>query len=67
MQRRWIGRGDRALAVCSKGCKSGRFKAFLTFEQDMHQHIHKENNVLFPRAIELERIRVASNSSNLLK
>lgn len=41
--------------------------ALLTFEQDMHQHIHKENNVLFPRAIELERIRVASNSSNLLK
>jgi regulator of cell morphogenesis and NO signaling len=23
----------------------------LNFEQDMHQHIHKENNVLFPRAI----------------
>lgn len=27
----------------------------LTFEQDMHQHIHKENNVLFPRAIALEQ------------
>jgi regulator of cell morphogenesis and NO signaling len=24
-------------------------------EQDMHQHVHKENNVLFPRALELER------------
>ena len=24
-------------------------------EADMHQHVHKENNVLFPRAIELER------------
>jgi regulator of cell morphogenesis and NO signaling len=24
------------------------------FEQDLHQHIHLENNVLFPRAIELE-------------
>ena len=24
-------------------------------ELDMHQHIHKENNVLFPRAIEYER------------
>jgi len=23
-------------------------------EQDMHQHVHSENNVLFPRAIELE-------------
>uniref|UniRef100_B8HL90 Hemerythrin-like domain-containing protein n=1 Tax=Cyanothece sp. (strain PCC 7425 / ATCC 29141) TaxID=395961 RepID=B8HL90_CYAP4 len=25
------------------------------FEQDMHQHIHKENNVLFPAAISLEQ------------
>jgi hypothetical protein len=24
------------------------------FEQDLHQHIHLANNVLFPRAIELE-------------
>jgi regulator of cell morphogenesis and NO signaling len=24
-------------------------------ESDMHQHIHKENNVLFPRAIEMEK------------
>jgi regulator of cell morphogenesis and NO signaling len=29
--------------------------ALHTFEQDMHQHIHKENNVLFPRAIALEQ------------
>jgi regulator of cell morphogenesis and NO signaling len=27
----------------------------LRFEQDLHRHIHKENNVLFPRAIELEK------------
>lgn len=25
------------------------------FEHDLHQHIHLENNLLFPRAIELER------------
>lgn len=25
-----------------------------TLEQDMHQHVHKENNILFPRAVELE-------------
>ncbi len=25
-----------------------------TLEQDMHQHVHKENNVLFPKAIQLE-------------
>lgn len=26
-------------------------------ERDMHQHVHKENNVLFPKAIELEATR----------
>lgn len=26
-----------------------------TFEQDMHQHVHKENNILFPRALSLEK------------
>lgn len=25
------------------------------FEKDLHQHIHKENNILFPRAIEMEQ------------
>lgn len=25
-------------------------------EQDMHQHVHKENNILFPRALELESL-----------
>lgn len=29
--------------------------ALLTFEQDMHQHVHKENNVLFPGVIQLEQ------------
>ena len=26
------------------------------FEQDLHQHIHLENNILFPRAIALDSI-----------
>ncbi|MBD3297131.1 MAG: iron-sulfur cluster repair di-iron protein [candidate division Zixibacteria bacterium] len=26
-----------------------------TFEKDMHRHIHKENNVLFPRAMQMEQ------------
>jgi regulator of cell morphogenesis and NO signaling len=34
------------------------FDALATFEQDMHQHIHKENNVLFPQAVLLERKKV---------
>lgn len=31
------------------------FDALAYFEQDMHQHVHKENNVLFPQAIALEQ------------
>lgn len=30
------------------------YQALEAFEQDLHQHIHLENNILFPRAIELE-------------
>ena len=30
-------------------------RALGVFEQDLHQHIHLENNILFPRAVELER------------
>lgn len=33
--------------------------ALARFEQDTHQHIHKENNVLFPRAIALEAEKAA--------
>ncbi|HEY3706825.1 MAG TPA: hypothetical protein VGL22_17310 [Terracidiphilus sp.] len=25
------------------------------FEQDLHQHIHLENNILFPKAVALEQ------------
>jgi len=31
------------------------FAALAEFEQDLHQHIHLENNILFPRAIALEQ------------
>lgn len=31
------------------------FAAFKDFEADLHQHIHLENNVLFPRAIAMEQ------------
>jgi regulator of cell morphogenesis and NO signaling len=30
------------------------YKALAEFEADLHQHIHLENNILFPRAIALE-------------
>ncbi|MCP4192532.1 MAG: iron-sulfur cluster repair di-iron protein [Planctomycetaceae bacterium] len=29
-------------------------------ERDLHQHIHKENNILFPKALELERTLAAN-------
>jgi regulator of cell morphogenesis and NO signaling len=30
------------------------YRGLYEFEQDLHQHIHLENNILFPKAIELE-------------
>ncbi len=39
------------------GCISYRtlYGALAAFEADLHQHIHLENNILFPRALDLER------------
>jgi len=31
------------------------YRALGEFEQDLHQHIHLENNILFPRAVKMER------------
>jgi len=31
------------------------YRALVEFEADLHQHIHLENNILFPRAIEMEK------------
>ena len=38
------------------GCMSYQtlYRALEGFEKDLHQHIHLENNVLFPKAVELE-------------
>jgi regulator of cell morphogenesis and NO signaling len=38
-------------------CMSFRalYRALEDFEQDLHRHIHLENNLLFPRAVEMER------------
>ena len=32
----------------------GFYQALSEFERDLHRHVHLENNILFPRAIELE-------------
>ncbi len=33
---------------------SAFYNALLEFENDLHKHIHLENNILFPKAIALE-------------
>jgi regulator of cell morphogenesis and NO signaling len=42
--------------VPADGCISYRtlYQALEEFEKDLHQHIHLENNILFPKALELE-------------
>ena len=44
-------------SVPSDGCVSYQtlYQAIEAFEQDLHQHIHLENNILFPKAIALEQ------------
>jgi regulator of cell morphogenesis and NO signaling len=43
-------------AVPADACMSYRtlYQALEAFEQDLHQHIHLENNVLFQRVVEME-------------
>ena len=43
-------------AAPADACTSFRtlYRALEDFEQDLHRHIHLENNLLFPRAVELE-------------
>ena len=47
---------SRGFTVPEDGCISYEtlYKALDALEQDLHQHIHLENNSLFPRAVELE-------------
>ena len=44
--------------VPADGCISFQtlYQALGAFEQDLHEHIHLENNILFPRAIQLEAV-----------
>ena len=45
--------------VPSDGCISYQtlYQALEGFEKDLHQHIHLENNVLFPKAVELGKVK----------
>lgn len=41
------------------------FAKLKEFEEDLHQHIHLENNILFPKAIELEELVVKKAAKKL--
>ena len=36
------------------------YQALAAFETDLHQHIHLENNILFPHAVEMEKVNATS-------
>jgi iron-sulfur cluster repair protein YtfE (RIC family) len=45
------------VATPADACISNQtlYKTLTAFEADLHQHIHLENNILFPRAIAMEQ------------
>jgi regulator of cell morphogenesis and NO signaling len=45
--------------VPADGCATYRvcLEELAHFERDLHRHVHLENNVLFPKAVELETTR----------
>lgn len=60
------GNGLRAMRSASDGYKApdgacasfqALYRALAEFEADLHQHIHLENNILFPRAMAMEEER----------
>jgi regulator of cell morphogenesis and NO signaling len=56
---RAIREASKGYAVPTEACISFQtlYSALAEFEADLHQHIHLENNVLFPRAIAIENAR----------
>jgi regulator of cell morphogenesis and NO signaling len=49
----------------SDACNTYRalFDALEHLEHDLHDHVHKENNILFPKAIRLERLLAAGRKA----
>jgi len=49
--------GSQGYTAPADACVSFRalYQALADFEADLHTHIHLENNILFPRAVEMER------------
>ena len=42
---------------------AGLYHGLAEFERDLHRHVHLENNLLFPRALEAEQQMLAAHSS----
>jgi len=53
---RTLREGSHNYAAPADACVSYQtlYRALAEFEADLHQHIHLENNILFPRAVALE-------------
>ena len=51
--------------VPQDGCSSYQalYDGLKVLEMDLHQHIHLENNILFPRAVEMEGATYEEGSS----
>lgn len=49
---------SKGYEIPSDACASYKllFKMIQEFEDDLHLHIHLENNILFPKAIEMEKV-----------
>ncbi len=49
--------------VPEDGCTTYRitFQELKEFENDLHQHVHLENNILFPKALALEQEMISKN------
>ena len=45
---------DYAFPEGASASYRGACRELQTFEADLHEHVHLENNILFPRAAELE-------------
>lgn len=54
---RALRKASKDYAAPANACVSYQtlYKALEAFEADLHQHIHLENNILFPRAIAMEK------------
>jgi regulator of cell morphogenesis and NO signaling len=48
---------SKNFTVPEDGCASYRllYKMLDEFENDLHLHVHLENNILFPKALDLEK------------